>query len=432
MTKRLLHYLLALCCLCCLTGQVHGQTRITVLSDIHVMASELVEQDGAAWQAVLRSDRKLLDYSQAAFDLLIAQTLDEHPDMVLITGDLTKDGELLSHQHVVSQLDRLRDAGIKCFVIPGNHDLGTVNAQVFRGDQTAPAVTADSAQFAALYRNYGYGAGSRRCGNTLTYSCEPADGLTLIGIDSGPDGLLAAATLDWVCRQAEQARTDGRRVLVMIHHALMPHFAGEDRLVPGSVVQHCETVRNRLADAGVQVVLTGHIHISDIAKDFSADLSRPIYDVSTGSPISYPCDYRRLTLSADRTLLAITTGRITSLPRVGNFGGVAKQRLRRFLSAYARRQLKSRPLSTAATSVFLAHAEGNENKSEEAQGLLGTFNLGKFFLGSTLKSKLAARGVTWSELAAAVKSMLTDTTSLGIDGRENRTDDLKLTITLTD
>ena len=38
-------------------------------------------------------------------------------------------------------------------------------------------------------------------------------------------------------------------------------------------------VRNRLADAGVQVVpLTGHIHISDnVAKDYNADLTRVLY-----------------------------------------------------------------------------------------------------------------------------------------------------------
>jgi DNA repair exonuclease SbcCD nuclease subunit len=120
-----------------------AQTNIVVLSDTHVMGPGLLVNDGAAWQKELANDRKLFDYSQEVFDVLMETMLSEKPDMVLITGDLTKDGELLSHQYVAGQLNRLREAGIKTFVIPGNHDFGSKHALIFDGDQSSKAKMAE-------------------------------------------------------------------------------------------------------------------------------------------------------------------------------------------------------------------------------------------------------------------------------------------------
>ena len=343
-----------------------AQTNIVVLSDTHVMGPGLLVNDGAAWQKELANDRKLFDYSQEVFDVLMETMLSEKPDMVLITGDLTKDGELLSHQYVAGQLNRLREAGIKTFVIPGNHDFGSKHALIFDGDQSSKAEVVSREQFTELYRNHGYGAESLRDETSLSYCCEPVEGLLLIGLDSGTDGRLEESTLQWACQQAAQAQQQGKYVLAMMHHALLPHFNAEDQMLPSSVVQNYETVRNRLADAGVQVVLTGHIHISDIAKDYNADLTRSIYDISTGSVISYPCDYRRLTLSEDRAQLSVSTSRITTLPDHPVFGTTAKERLHQSLSRFVKRSIKNDMIATVAANALLIHAEGNENESEEA------------------------------------------------------------------
>ena len=405
-----------------------AQTNIVVLSDTHVMGPGLVVKDGAAWQKELAGDRKLLDYSQEVFDVLIETMLSEKPDMLLITGDLTKDGELLSHQYVAGQLDRLREAGIKTFVIPGNHDFGTRHALTFDGEQSGRAEVVSRQQFAELYRNHGYGADAQRDAASLSYCCEPVEGLMLIGIDSGNEGRVTESTLQWVCQQADRGQQQGKRVLAMMHHALLPHFNAEDQIVPMSVVQDYETVRNRLADAGVQVVLTGHIHISDIAKDYNADLTRPIYDVSTGSTVTYPCDYRRLTLSKDMAQLSITTGRITTLPNHPAFGATAKERLLEFLMSFVKQRIKNDMIASVGANALLIHAEGNENDSEDASNVLSTLQFGKAFVSSSMKAKMAEHGLSWDLLEAIVTSIMTDTTNLGVEGREDQTNDLTLTI----
>lgn len=405
-----------------------AQTNIVVLSDTHVMGPGLLVNDGAAWQKELANDRKLFDYSQEVFDVLMETMLSEKPDMVLITGDLTKDGELLSHQYVAGQLNRLREAGIKTFVIPGNHDFGSKHALIFDGDQSSKAEVVSREQFTELYRNHGYGAGSLRDETSLSYCCEPVDGLLLIGLDSGKDGRLEESTLQWACQQAAQAQQQGKYVLTMMHHALLPHFNAEDQMLPSSVVQNYETVRNRLADAGVQVVLTGHIHISDIAKDYNADLTRSIYDISTGSVISYPCDYRRLSLSEDRAQLSVSTSRITTLPDHPVFGTTAKERLHQSLSQFVKRSIKNDMIATVAANALLIHAEGNENESEEASNIMGTLQLAKMFVSSSMKAKMAEHGLSWDLVESIVTSIMTDTTNLGIEGRQDQTNDLTLTI----
>lgn len=405
-----------------------AQTNIVVLSDTHVMGPGLLVNDGAAWQEELANDRKLFDYSQEVFDVLMETMLSEKPDMVLITGDLTKDGELLSHQYVAGQLNRLREAGIKTFVIPGNHDFGSKHALIFDGDQSSKAEVVSREQFTELYRNHGYGAESLRDETSLSYCCEPVEGLLLIGLDSGTDDRLEESTLQWACQQAAQAQQQGKYVLAMMHHALLPHFNAEDQLLPSSVVQNYETVRNRLADAGVQVVLTGHIHISDIAKDYNADLTRSIYDISTGSVISYPCDYRHLSLSEDRAQLSVSTNRITTLPDHPVYGTTAKERLHQSLSQFVKRSIKNDMIASVAANALLIHAEGNENESEEASNIMGTLQLAKMFVSSSMKAKMAEHGLSWDLLESIVTSIMTDTTNLGIEGRQDQTNDLTLTI----
>ena len=112
---------------------------IIVMSDIHVMDPELLENRGTAYNNYLGQDPKLLEYSAEVLEYLVAKTVQRDPDLVIIPGDLTKDGELVSHQLVVRILSRLRSAGIPVVVVPGNHDIDNPEGYYFNGDNTRPA-----------------------------------------------------------------------------------------------------------------------------------------------------------------------------------------------------------------------------------------------------------------------------------------------------
>lgn len=395
--------------------------KVVVLSDPHVMAPELLVNEGSAWTTYLSGQRKLVDYSQRLFDDMIVRIKrDLRPGLVLISGDLTKDGEQVSHEYVTSKLDELRAIGIKTLVIPGNHDRGSnSDAVYYDGESTTAATVATNEWFATQYANYGYGVSSEREGTTLTYACEPITGLVVIGIDSGTDGNVSETTLDWVVEKATAARASGKKVIAMMHHPLMPHFAGVDNFVSTAVVGNYETVRNTLADAGIRVVFTGHFHTSDIAKDWNADMTREIYDVNTGSLISYPCDYREVTMSADLSEMAITTGHSTAIA-----SETAKDRLKSAMQEkIAAKGTAYSLIASTAAQAFIIHAEGNETENASAATTLATLvnaaDIGKAFIGDAKAQ----------ELKDMASSMLEDKSQYGTE-RENVTNDLMLSIEL--
>ncbi len=71
--------------------------KIAILSDIHVMDQSLLVKDGPAFQAYLNQDPKLLEFSSEILEVTVNDIIAKNPDLVLIPGDLTKDGERISH-----------------------------------------------------------------------------------------------------------------------------------------------------------------------------------------------------------------------------------------------------------------------------------------------------------------------------------------------
>ena len=222
--------------------------KIAIISDLHVMAPELLVNEGSAFEEYLAKDRKMLRESLEILDTLVAEILELKPDLVLVTGDLTKDGERLSHKLVAEQLQRLIDAGIQVLVVPGNHDINNPDAKAFDGDSATPVDTITRAEFAEIYHNMGYDDGSRHDIDTLSYCRDVTEGLTILGIDACMDrlntfvsrgdardhcktsGRLEPSTQQWLVEQAAQATAAGRHVIAMMHHHMVPHFHMEETL----------------------------------------------------------------------------------------------------------------------------------------------------------------------------------------------------------
>lgn len=97
---------------------------IAVLSDIHVLPSDLIK-DTPDYRNALNSDRKIFTESQGILDRMLEEVKEESPDVLMISGDLTKDGELESHRYVAAQLEELKQElpELKIYVTNGNHDV---------------------------------------------------------------------------------------------------------------------------------------------------------------------------------------------------------------------------------------------------------------------------------------------------------------------
>lgn len=302
-----------------------NQLKIAILSDIHYF-SESLWSDCPDFTLAENSDRKMFKESGSILDKALDDVVAYAPELILISGDLTKDGELVCHQEVHDRLaavqKRLADAGTatRVFVINGNHDINNnANGMDFSSGTAVPAGSVDPNGFKDIY-DFTYAAddvtqfapGSTD-GGSLSYVVRPAKGVTLIVVDSGKysadqtasgkaehetSGMVGEALLCWVQDQARQARAAGDVVLVMQHHGIVPHFGMEPDVLGEYLVDDYEGVAAAYAAAGVSAVLTGHMHANDVAA--ATYDGATIYDVETCATVTYPSDIRYATLGWTR------------------------------------------------------------------------------------------------------------------------------------
>lgn len=286
-----------------------------VMSDVHYFSPSLYG-DNEDYVTAENSDRKMFRESSDILDKALADIVAAKPNMVIVPGDLTKDGERVCHEEVKEKFDAAREqleaAGVNTqfYVINGNHDLNNHNGKDFSGGTAEDADRTDPSEYkgeiwtACGYTDTtAYDLGGTADGS-LSYVAQPCPGLTLIAVDTckynvdAGDGTLAQETsghisddlLEWVCEQAKQARAAGDVVVAMQHHGIVPHFGYEPVIFGEYLVDDYERVAQAYAEAGISAVFTGHMHANDIAAATYGDAT--IYDIETGSLVTYPSRMR--------------------------------------------------------------------------------------------------------------------------------------------
>ena len=372
--------------------------KIFLMADPHVMNPSLVDSpDNLAWQAYLANSKKMDDLSAPVMDRMTQLIISERPDLLLIAGDLTKDAEIESHDYITNKLTEIKEAGIPICVIPGNHDYSYQGeSQVYRNNTSTHTKTVNKNLIPERYKDFGYGAGTEIHESTLSYATQLWPGLTLIGIDTGQTAKIEEDAVTWVCKKAIEAKKKGDQVIVMMHHSLMPHIYWQQTIHANSVIEDHENIRDQLMAAGVKVVLSAHYHVSDITRYTDAG-GQEIYDICTGSSISYPCDYRILTFDDQFKTLQISTKSLTDLEGYEDFPSYAQDRLHTAVKTWTVKRFSGlglenigQLLADVVADIFIIHAEGNEPQNPESEGIaesLDTFPLMGIF-GETMLSIL--------------------------------------------
>jgi len=358
-------------------------TKVMVASDPHLFDPSLLIADGVAFQTYLAQDRKLLLESEAIFAAFIAKAKQEKPGLVLIPGDLTKDGEKVCHEKLATMLGELKAAGIKALVINGNHDVNNPHAMSYNGDvQTqVPSVTPE--EFTTIYNDFGYSSALERDPNSLSYLSEPIPGLRVLALDvclynpSAVGGAISEATLTWAVAKITAARLAGKTIIGMMHHGLLEHYAGQKTFFPEYVIEDYQNVSATLLAAGLEVMFTGHYHSNDIVS-VEADAGT-LYDIETGSLVTWPCPHRVVTLN--NKSISISTEHSTAIdgtvPGGVDFQLYAKDFLVQGLTGIATYMLMAPPynvpqeyavmIAPVFTNAMVAHYAGDETPSAQDQ-----------------------------------------------------------------
>ena len=433
--SRKLFLRIAILLLLCLAVQVKADKTIYLLADPHVMGPSLLDSsDNIAWQKDLAEQRKMQDLSAAVFDLLIERVITDHPEALLICGDLTKDGEKVSHKYVIEKLTKVKNAGIPVYIIPGNHDHGEMEeARKYANNTYTPAEGGlTEAQFRTTYKDFGYGGDCEIYEGSLCYAVELFPGLTLIGIDTGTNTHVRSKAIKWVCEKALEAKGKGNQVIAMAHHSLLPHFYDQESFMAYSMIDNHEIVRDSLLHAGVKVVFTGHYHISDNTRYIDSE-GNEIYDICTGSPISYPCDFRKLVFDDEFKQLKILTESVTSLHGFDDFPSYAKSRLMDAFNRWAYNwfeehnvsSMVSEALAPTIADAFIIHAEGDEPGNSGTEEILLLYE-DILAMAPVIEGESEGR---ITKVCLTIKSMLGDYPSE--DEVDNVVNDRELTISMT-
>ncbi|MBE9076572.1 metallophosphoesterase [Romeria aff. gracilis LEGE 07310] len=272
--------------------------RFAVISDLHIALPHTI------WDSPSRFH--LVEVSIPAFEQILEQLEQLELDFLLLPGDLVQHGERENHQWLA---DRLAKLPFPTYVVPGNHDVITRQGC----DRTLPL-----ADFPRLYQSFGYSNPEQ-----LYYRQEILPNVHLIGLNTNAfdaegqpfnSGYIDAEQLAWLDAQlAELADRPERFVMVMLHHNAIEHLPGQAKSAMGQryMVRNAGALTERLKAAGVPLMFTGHLHVQDIARCGS------LYEITTGSLVSYPHPYRLLHLWTDsqgQKQLQIESTRVEAVP----------------------------------------------------------------------------------------------------------------------
>lgn len=462
-------------------GDLYAQDNVPenlmLFTDLHYLAPNLMNNGGANLQKEIDNDNKMFDKAADVLQALVNKALSNKPVGVLISGDLTKNGEKYSHNEVAAKLQELVDAGIKVWVVPGNHDVNNADAKTFAGGMVRTVSTPTSAEFATIYANMGYNDCIERDPNSLSYVCEPLPGLHLICVDDNmcmqrdknrsldANGI-SANTLNWILAKADAAKDKGKQVMVMMHHQLVPHIDDQESLLGDGLVADADNVRASFLAHGIHLVLTGHIHISNATTWYTANKADKIVEVTTGSVIAYPCHVRNITMNDARNEITFSTSSINKTLSDANFATYALNRAKEgtratvssiiwhnweeisgMLSDYGASLDFDRfvdatygGLGDMISELTIAMSKGNEQNS----GVTPSSIKSKMDAGSDkvvddlladqnflvrLMAKSVVKGRFHDLLDEAINSALTDQTRIGTP-LQDRTDDLSPVVTL--
>ena len=255
--------------------------RLMVVSDIHYLSPSCYEESNGLFLSVLsRSDGKMTQYSRELLDALLEEVRYQCPDGLLVLGDLSFNGEYVSHQELASAFCMLQAEGIPVWVIPGNHDINVQNPLAFTAYSYSITRNTSAREFADIYAPFILAPESSSA--NLSYIVPVSDHLWIAMCDAAiyetaaaTPGYYSSGHQAWMKKVLSQASDAGAQVIAATHQSMIPHT---DFLNESMTVWNGEKMTEDMRNSGCsRLNLSGHLHIQHISEDHG------IYDIATGA-----------------------------------------------------------------------------------------------------------------------------------------------------
>ncbi len=272
------------------------------ITDLHYYANKEIGSYGKYFELRCNNDQKCVAESEAIVDAAFKEIADDKEnEIVIISGDVTYDGEKISHDMLAKKLYKLKESGKRIFLTFATHDFDN-NARGYTeiGDFKLEEYTRE--ELRRLYNDFGWNEAVSEHVPSYSYAVRMCKGWRFLMLNDDGDGRTQCGydetLIEWIKNQVKEAKNAGERIIAVTHHPMLPPGEIYPLFSHRDMLYNYETVAPMFADLGIQFCFTGHTHMQSITKLDTARGNR-LYHINTGSICAYPAPYRKMVVSDD-------------------------------------------------------------------------------------------------------------------------------------
>lgn len=279
-----------------------------LVTDTHYFDSSF-KCTGEAYEKMSRTDQKCIAETSAIIDAGFSQLLkDEDTQVILIPGDLVYRGEYQSHVGFREKLYKLKEQGKRIYIITARHDYSGDPVE-FDDDKMIPVEGMPREELRDFYKDFGFGSAISEHKSSMSYVAQLTEGVRLLALNCDGDCKDFKGIWDdqmqWALKEIKDAHESGNYIFAMTHYPLLP-FSPVMNLIGDAKLTDWEKVANELADAGLNLIFTGHMHAQAVTQ-YTTKNGNTITDVQTGCFVGCPCAYRKVVFSEGKAKITSYT-----------------------------------------------------------------------------------------------------------------------------
>ena len=292
------------------TQEPYVPPKLVLATALHYQSAQAGDGGPAFQLFVERSDGKVIQYLPELLEAFLDEVIEEKPSALVLSGDITMNGERMNHEELAGRLARVQDAGVQVLVIPGNHDINNGHAAVYYGAEKESVDSIDGEDFYEIYRRYGYDQALSRDSSSLSYVYALDEKNWLLMLDSCQyepenkvEGRIKESTLAWMDEQLLKAREQGIFVLPIAHHNLL---AQSRMYTTQCAMDNNSEVIDLLQKYRLPLFFSGHLHVQRVRKHKAEpgvdDGAYGIQEIITDALSIPPCQYGEVVWDEDGSI----------------------------------------------------------------------------------------------------------------------------------
>ena len=240
-----------------------GILNIMIATDLHYLSKSINDGGEAFSKMMAKGDGKVMKYIEEIVDAFVLDVINRKPDALLLLGDLTFNGERVSHMELAIKLKEIVTAGVSVYLIPGNHDINHERCMGFCGNRIYKVDSVSPDEFREIYHHCGYNLAIHFDKTSASYAVKLSDSLYVIMLDTNSysQNFLSDESLYWLEGVLSELSKTGADILGVSHQNLLEH---NFMFTEGFMIKNADKIEALYNKYNVKLNLSGHMHIQHI------------------------------------------------------------------------------------------------------------------------------------------------------------------------